>query len=90
MTGELITGGRAGFIEAIRPLPVTFHRAFDLSRDLEESLETLLEVGADRVLTSVGKASVLDGLDRLSALMERAGDSIVGHACRRYPSSQHR
>ena len=34
-------------------------------------------MGADRVLTSVGKESVLDGLDLLSALMERAGDSIV-------------
>ena len=64
-------------IEAARPLSVTFHRAFDLSRDLEESLEVLLEVGADRVLTSVGKERVLDGLDLLSALMERAGDSIV-------------
>ena len=64
-------------MELVRPLPVTFHRAFDLSRDLEESLEVLLEVGVDRVLTSVGQARVIDGLDHLSALIERAGDKMV-------------
>ncbi|MGB1655946.1 MAG: copper homeostasis protein CutC [Longimicrobiales bacterium] len=81
--GVLDAGGRIDrvrtrrLIEAARPLPVTFHRAFDLSRDLEESLDTLAELGADRILTSVGQASVLDGLDRLAALIERAAGSVV-------------
>ena len=64
-------------VQAARPLPVTFHRAFDLSRDLEESLDTLIELGVDRVLTSVAQASVVDDLDRLAALVERSNGSIV-------------
>jgi len=64
-------------IEAARPLPVTFHRAFDLSRDLVESLETLAELGVDRVLTSAGEASVLRRLDVLSELIERADGALV-------------
>ena len=64
-------------IEAARPLPVTFHRAFDLTRDLDESLDTLLELGVDRVLTSAGCASVLEDLDQLTALLARADGALV-------------
>lgn len=62
---------------AARPMSVTFHRAFDLSRDLDESLDTLAELGVDRVLTSVGRASVLHDLDRLARLSERAHESVI-------------
>jgi len=67
----------ARLIEAARPLPVTFHRAFDVSRDLIESLEVLLALGVDRVLTSAGKASVLDDLPLLQRLLGMAGDDAV-------------
>lgn len=69
------------FIEAAGPLPVTFHRAFDLSRDLGESLDTLAELGVARILTSGGEASVLEALDRLSALVEQAGSALVIMPC---------
>ena len=69
------------FIEAAGPLPVTFHRAFDLSRDLEDSLDTLAELGVARILTSAGEASVLEALDRLSALVEQAGSALVVMPC---------
>ena len=64
-------------IDAARPLPVTFHRAFDVSRDLPESLDTLLELGVDRVLTSAGRACVLDALPLLAKLLARAGNAAV-------------
>lgn len=64
-------------VEAARPMEVTFHRAFDLSRDLTESLDVLLELGVDRVLTSCGRSAVADGLDTLAALAEQAGDDLV-------------
>ena len=67
----------ARLIAAARPMEVTFHRAFDLSRDLVESLDALLELGVDRVLTSCGQASVTDGLATLAALVERAGDELT-------------
>lgn len=71
----------ARLLDAARPLPVTFHRAFDLSRDLDESLDTLIELGVDRVLTSVGHPSVLEALDRLASLIERSGRDITVVPC---------
>ncbi len=66
----------ARLIEAARPMQVTFHRAFDMSTDLTASLETLVDLGVDRVLTSGGRASVADALDVLRDLIAQAGDRI--------------
>jgi copper homeostasis protein len=63
-------------VAAARPLPVTFHRAFDLSRNLDESLDVLMEIGVDRVLTSAGCASVVEGLETLARLTARAGNAL--------------
>lgn len=68
-------------IDAARPMSVTCHRAFDVSRDLDESLDVLCELGVDRVLTSVGRASIVDHLDRLGELAGRAGDRISVMPC---------
>ncbi len=63
-------------VEAARPLPVTFHRAFDRTPDLEASLELLASLGVSRVLTSGGAATALEGRDRLRRLRERGGSRI--------------
>jgi copper homeostasis protein len=60
-----------------RPLSVTFHRAFDMARDPFEALETLVELGVDRILTSGQEASALEGLDLLADLVLRAGDRVI-------------
>ena len=39
-------------IDKARPLKVTCHRAFDMTRDPFESLEDCIEVGFDRILTA--------------------------------------
>src|SRR2546430_10007284 len=44
----------APLIEVAGAMGVTFHRAFDHCRDLDEALETLVELGVERVLTSGG------------------------------------
>ena len=59
-------------VEAARPLSVTFHRAFDLVRDPFEALDTLMALGVDRVLTSGGAASAIEGLETLAALAWRS------------------
>jgi copper homeostasis protein len=64
-------------VDAARPLSVTFHRAFDVSRNLRESLDALMELGVDRVLTSAGKPSVLDGMPVLGDLLRAAGDDLI-------------
>src|SRR6476619_4652392 len=45
-------------IARARPLSVTFHRAFDMTRDPFTALATLIELGVDRILTSGKEASV--------------------------------
>jgi copper homeostasis protein len=57
--------------------PVTFHRAFDATPDLESALDDLIAAGAARVLTSGGAPSAFDAIPRLAALVRRAGDRIV-------------
>jgi copper homeostasis protein len=64
-------------IAQARPLSVTFHRAFDMTRDPFEALEALVELGVDRVLTSGQEASVLEGLPLIAELLRRAGDRII-------------
>ena len=68
-TTELIA--RAG------PLSVTFHRAFDMTRDPFEALETLIDLGVDRILTSGQEHVVLEGLDLIRDLIEKAGDHVI-------------
>jgi copper homeostasis protein len=67
----------AELIALARPLPVTFHRAFDVTRDPFEALETLIALGVDRVLTSGQEPSVLEGLDLIAELVRRAAGRIV-------------
>jgi len=64
-------------IARARPLSVTFHRAFDMTRDPFEALETLVELGAERVLTSGQEATVLEGLPLITELVKRAGNRII-------------
>ena len=64
-------------IELARPLSVTFHRAFDMTRDPYKSLEDLIKLGFDRVLTSGQEATVPEGADLLEELVQIAGDRII-------------
>ena len=64
-------------IAQARPLSVTFHRAFDMTRDPFEALEALVGLGIDRVLTSGQEASVLEGLPLITELMRRASGRII-------------
>ena len=60
-----------------RPLGVTFHRAFDMTRDAFQALEDLVMLGIDRILTSGQENSVLEGLDLIADLVRKAGDRII-------------
>jgi copper homeostasis protein len=55
---------------------VTFHRAFDACADLPRALETLIDLGVDRVLTSGGAATALEGAPMLKALAQRSAGRI--------------
>ncbi|HXT34121.1 MAG TPA: copper homeostasis protein CutC [Chloroflexota bacterium] len=64
-------------IEAARPMAVTFHRAFDMAADPFEALDTLIDLGVERVLTSGQEESVLEGLPLITSLNQRAGARII-------------
>jgi len=60
-----------------RPLPVTFHRAFDDCGDLHRALEEIIQCGASRILTSGGARSAVEGASRLAELIVLAGSRIT-------------
>lgn len=53
-----------------------FHRAFDCVNFFEQAAETLIDAGADRILTSGGEAAAWDGRERLRSLQQAYGDRI--------------
>lgn len=59
-------------VELAHPLPVTFHRAFDLTRDLSEALEAVIETGSHRLLTSGGVPTAIEGRETLAHLAQQA------------------
>lgn len=60
-----------------RPMSVTCHRAFDMTRDPFDALETLIEIGIDRILTSGQKATAIAGKKLLKTLVEKADERII-------------
>lgn len=58
-------------------MSVTFHRAFDRSFDLKKSLEDIINLGCDRVLTSGGKKTALEGKAIIKDLITQAEDRII-------------
>jgi copper homeostasis protein len=76
-TGRVDRERTRELVLAARPRPVTFHRAFDDAVDLDEALETLIELGIERVLTSGGAPNAVEGRARLAELVDRAAGRIV-------------
>lgn len=56
---------------------VTFHRAFDRISHHLYALLTLIRLGCDRILTSGGCPSALEGAEHLKMLIEMAQDKII-------------
>lgn len=75
--GEIDRPFTERLLAAADGLPVTFHRAFDMVADPFAALETLVELGVDRVLTSGQNVTVLEGAPLIADLVRRAGDRIV-------------
>jgi copper homeostasis protein len=58
-------------------LGVTFHRAFDLCNDMNKALEEIIEMGCERILTSGGKSTAMEGANVIAHLIERAAGRII-------------
>jgi len=57
-------------------LDVTFHRAFDFVLDPKQSLEKLIEIGFDRLLTSGQKSTAIDGIDLIRKMVDQSNRRI--------------
>jgi copper homeostasis protein len=75
--GEVATERTADLIAATRPLPVTFHRAFDACADLGAALETLIRLGVERVLTSGGAKTAAEGAEQIGRLVKQVKGRIA-------------
>ncbi len=67
--------------QAARPMKVTCHRAFDMTRDVNEAVEDLVRSGVDRVLTSGQRDTAVEGIDILRQTHDIARGRIVVMAC---------
>jgi copper homeostasis protein len=63
-------------VQLADPMQVTFHRAFDMSADLDESLERVIETGAHRILTSGAVQTISQGAERVTQLIDAANGRI--------------
>jgi len=63
-------------IELSKPLPFTFHRAFDITPNLFKSLEKLISLNVNRVLTSGGVDNATKAVEVISKLIEIADGKI--------------
>jgi len=64
-------------VDLARPLPVTFHRAFDETPDFARALEEVIQTGAARILTSAGAKTALQGAAKLAELVAAARDRVL-------------
>lgn len=79
--GEIDAARTRALVDAAGEMSVTCHRAFDMTADVEASIEALVASGVDRVLTSGQRDTALEGSDILAATARAAAGRIAVMAC---------
>lgn len=64
-------------MEVAGSIPVTFHRAFDHTRDPFKALEDIISLGCARILTSGCQPTAYEGAPLIARLIIAAGDRII-------------
>ena len=83
VVGMLLSDGRVDkvhssiLVEKAYPMGITFHRAFDWTRNPFESLEDIIDIGCERILTSGHQPTAMLGLPLIKELVEQAADRII-------------
>ena len=63
-------------VQLSRPMQVTFHKAIDVAQNILESLVLLKELGVERILSSGGKKTALEGQKVLNQMIELASPQM--------------
>ncbi len=64
-------------VELAKPLPCSFHRAFDVSKELNKNLEDVIDCGFSTILTSGQTKSAMEGIMQLAELMANSKGRIT-------------
>lgn len=75
--GAIDTERCKDLLSACGDMKVTFHRAFDRAKDLHNSIQQLINMGFERVLTSGGETNVEKGKDVIKQLQQQYGKDII-------------
>ena len=77
--GTINKGGCKKLIDIAKQsgLGVTFHRAIDMCSDMNKALEDIIELGCERILTSGGKTTAIEGVATIARLMKQAAGRII-------------
>lgn len=77
MDGSVDIESMKRIVETASPLPLTFHKAFDLCKGPDSALEEIISLGCKRILTSGCAPSAEEGLDCISRLIRQADGRII-------------
>jgi len=75
-SGEIDIDRCRELIALASPMPLAFHRAFDMCENKTSALEQLIHLGFVRVLSSGGSDTALNGAPVLAELVKQAKDRI--------------
>ncbi len=75
--GDVDVGFLQRLVDACAGRSVTFHRAVDVARDIEVAVEIAFHAGCDRVLSSGGAPTAVEGAPMLARLVRNAPDGKV-------------
>jgi len=85
--GQIDSNRMATLVHLAKPMDITCHRAFDMTRDPSEALEALISLGIRRVLTSGQADSALEGAPLIRELIRWAAGRIIvmpGHGIKEH------
>lgn len=75
--GEVDMKRNRELIDAAGGMSITFHRAFDMCRDPFDSLEKIIALGCQRILTSGQQRQAEQGIPLLKELVKQAGNRTI-------------